>query len=56
MDVGGGDLVALRNETDVDSSVGANCDFFAALHGLYALPDGTEYPYFIARYARVDPS
>lgn len=56
MDVGGGDLIALRNETDVDSSVGANCDFFADLHGLYALPDGTEYPYFIARYERVDPS
>lgn len=54
MDVGGGDLIALTNQTDVDSSRGQNCDFFADLHGLYTLPDGTQYPYFIARYERVE--
>lgn len=54
MDVGGGDLIALKNETDVDSSVGQSCDFFADLHGLYTLEDGTQYPCFIARYERVE--
>ena len=48
-------LIALRNETDVDSSVGQSCDFFADLHGMYSMPDGSQYPYFIARYERVVP-
>lgn len=56
MNVGEDNLIALRNETDVDSSVGNSCDFFADLHGMYSLPDGSQYPYFIARYERVEPS
>ena len=55
MNVGEDNLIALRNETDVDSSVGQSCDFFADLHGMYSMPDGSQYPYFIARYERVVP-
>ena len=55
MNVGEDNLIALRNETDVDSSVGQSCDFFADLHGMYSMPDGSQYPYFIARYERVEP-
>ena len=29
--------------------------FFADLHGMYSRPDGSQYPYFIARYERVEP-